>query len=166
MSDVGYERTSTGKPVLEAYDPFMSGLVQQPEADWPNIRSDGKRGCLARRADGHYCQKRPESGQTVCNVHGGSTPASKAAVAARFAALVDPAISTLADVMEHGVDDAHRVRAATAILDRAGYQPTTKVEIADAQSELLSLLLALDSPGTDLGEIEAESWDDDEPTEV
>lgn len=81
------------------------------------------------RTTGDQCANPPMMGQEVCRMHGGSAPQARKAAALRLLELADPAISALAEVVKDGEKGSDRVRAATAILDRAGLGPSSKVEL-------------------------------------
>lgn len=118
----------------------------------------GRRRCTANaKGSGTRCKNRPIPGGTVCRKHGGATPQAKAGARARLAAAVDPAIGTLLHMVtaEQGViwengepvaigpPDAVRVRAAEAILDRAGYPRRTEVDLTDSRERIVEQLRAL-----------------------
>ncbi|GAB3985676.1 hypothetical protein V1634_29750 [Plantactinospora veratri] len=86
--------------------------------------------CTAHNRKGRLCRMYAIPGGTVCLRHGGSAPQVRKAAALRLLALADPAITALAKVVrDTGTSDADRIRAATAILDRAGLGPSSKVEM-------------------------------------
>lgn len=75
------------------------------------------------------CRRWPVPGGGVCLSHGGSAAHARKAAALRLLELADPAIAALAKVVKDTPKDADRTRAATAILDRAGLGPSSKIEV-------------------------------------
>ncbi|MDH5134621.1 MULTISPECIES: hypothetical protein [unclassified Microbacterium] len=100
-----------------------------------------RRRCTAfARSTGERCGNRPIPGGTVCRFHGGGAPAVRRKAKLRLQELVDPAIATLGRVMVTATHDRDKLRAATSILDRAGYPAATRVDArvsVDEQRELL-----------------------------
>lgn len=65
----------------------------------------------------------------MCVTHGGSAPQAIKAAKLRLIALADPAINALAQVVrDKEASQADRIKAANAILDRAGLGPSSKIE--------------------------------------
>ena len=109
---------------------------------------EARRQCTARaRSTGERCGNRPIPGGTVCRFHGGGAPAVRRRARLRLAELVDPAISTLARVMVKAEKDSDKLRAAEAILDRAGHPRASRVEghvsVDDAREMLIQRILEL-----------------------
>lgn len=78
---------------------------------------------------GDPCRRWPIQGGGVCLTHGGSAKHARRAANRRLLELADPAITALAKVVrDTRTNDADRIRAATAILDRAGLAPNSKPE--------------------------------------
>lgn len=103
--------------------------------------------CTAHaRSTGERCGNRPIPGGTVCRFHGGGAPAVRRRARLRLAELVDPAIGTLARVMVKGARDQDKLRAAEAILDRAGFPRASRIEghvtLEESRELLLQQLLA------------------------
>lgn len=81
----------------------------------------------------------------MCQAHGGMAGHVRAAAQGRLERLVDPAISTLREMMLRGETHTVRLRAAESVLDRAGIkapeevtvdnQVTIRVEYADVVTE-------------------------------
>lgn len=109
----------------------------------PTIRytSAGARACSAHTTAGKPCEAPAMNGQRICAKHGGSAPQAKRAAQLRLAALADPAIETLAHIMEHGEEPRDRLSAANSILDRAGYGRSQHVTTEDARELLLQRLI-------------------------
>jgi hypothetical protein len=85
--------------------------------------------CRARSSrTGEPCQHFPIRGGTVCRVHGGSAPQVQKAARQRILDLVDPALSTLEQLLDSRREDV-RLGAVKDILDRAGYAAKQQVEI-------------------------------------
>lgn len=124
---------------------------------------DERRRCTAKsKSTGNRCGNYAIVGGNVCRMHGGSAPQVRIAARARLAALVDPAIDaltrTLAEENVIRTDDfgkphvlgpsfAERIRAAEAILDRAGYPKRTEVDLTDSHERILERLRALRDHG-------------------
>lgn len=111
--------------------------------DQPTIRYTpaGARACSAHTTAGEPCNAPAMNGQRVCRKHGGASPQAKRAAQLRLAALADPAIETLAHIMEHGEEPRDRLSAANSILDRAGYGRSQHVTTEDARELLLQRLI-------------------------
>ncbi len=125
--------------------------------------------CTAHaRSTGERCGNRPIPGGTVCRFHGGGAPAVRRRARLRLAELVDPAIGTLARVMVKGARDQDKLRAAEAILDRAGFPRASRVEgtisLEESKQLLVEKLLQLraGAPPAALEVLDAEVVDDDE----
>jgi hypothetical protein len=107
--------------------------------------------CTAKaKTTGDRCTRWAILGGFVCPMHGGANPVVKDAARARLLEIADPAIYALRMVVldltgewerAMGLEDAPRVahlmslapsiiRAATAVLDRAGFSPAMKLEVA------------------------------------
>lgn len=89
------------------------------------------------------CGKRAVAGAAVCGTHGGAAPQVKRSARQRLAAMVDPALEALADIVEGRVWDAtpaDRLRATKMILDRTGYPARTEVSLLDGVEEIESIL--------------------------
>lgn len=113
---------------------------------------DGAPRCTARaRSTGERCGNRPIPGGTVCRFHGGGAPAVRRRARLRLAELVDPAIGTLARVMVKGARDQDKLRAAEAILDRAGFPRASRIEghvsVEESREMLLQRILELRAEG-------------------
>lgn len=67
-------------------------------------------------------------GQTVCKMHGGKSPQALRSAAERLAALVDPALSALGELVKVAETDAVRLAAIKDVLDRAGFKPKERIE--------------------------------------
>ncbi|TWJ26154.1 hypothetical protein [Micromonospora endolithica] len=78
---------------------------------------------------GDPCRKAAVPGTGVCVSHGASAANVRKAAARRLLELVDPALSALGEIVRSTPKDSDRTRAATAILDRAGLGPSSKVEV-------------------------------------
>jgi hypothetical protein len=64
----------------------------------------------------------------VCRLHGGAAPQTQRAAKLRLLELVDPAIATLAkEMINPKARPIERVKAAEAVLDRAGYGKQVEV---------------------------------------
>ena len=92
---------------------------------------------------GKRCARAAILGGAVCRSHGGAAPQVIRSARARLAELALPAIETLNAEREDGDTSADRIRAAVAILDRAGFGVQVRMEIEDSRQLLLERLLAL-----------------------
>lgn len=110
--------------------------------------------CTARNKAGEPCGHIAAKGQRVCRLHGGSSPQALNKARIRLAALVDPAIATLAREMTQAEKSADKQRAANSILDRAGFGRVSKVETSDARELLIQKLIEIrDSSGVQQTEV-------------
>lgn len=79
--------------------------------------------CTAHsKRHGGQCGRPAILGGTVCYIHGGAAPQTKAAALRRILALVDPALEALSEALDDP-SAAIRVSAAKDLLDRAGLKP-------------------------------------------
>ena len=85
------------------------------------------------------CQRPAIPGGTVCTTHGGSAPAVKRAAQRRLLAMIDPAMDALLRAVEECDEWPTKVRAAIAVLDRAGFGPTTALRVEDGVEEYANL---------------------------
>lgn len=68
-------------------------------------------------------------GSTVCHKHGGAAPQVRNAARRRLLEAADPAAARLVELLD-AEDEAVQLRAATALLDRAGHGPSsTQVQV-------------------------------------
>lgn len=80
---------------------------------------DGRRRCTAHSSrTGKPCQRAPILGGTVCATHGGSAPQVKKAADERLAAMVDPAITRLNELMMQREFPTVAIAAVKDVLDR------------------------------------------------
>ena len=75
----------------------------------------------------------------MCVVHGGSAPAAKLAAQRRLISMIAPAMTALLRAVEECEEWPTKVRAAIAVLDRAGFGPTASLRVDDQASDLASL---------------------------
>lgn len=102
------------------------------------------RQCTAKSSQsGKRCRKSAIQGGTVCATHGGRAPQVKDRARLRLAALVDPAITTLAREMTGAQASNDRQRAANSILDRAGMSRGVPPEVELARALLIDRLVTL-----------------------
>jgi hypothetical protein len=80
--------------------------------------------CVAKRRDGKRCTQARVRGATVCKMHGGSAPQVRDKARQRLLEAADPAAARLVELLD-SEDESVRLRAACALLDRAGLGPTT-----------------------------------------
>lgn len=97
---------------------------------------------------GKPCGANPRAGALVCIKHGGNHPGQKKAAKQRLLELVDPALAVLHAVLTNPkTEDAVKVRASVAILDRTGFRPGLVVEVdpGDKWSKLLDAAVMRDN---------------------
>lgn len=80
----------------------------------------------------------------MCATHGGSAPQVKRAAAERIAALVDPALDALTELLSPLIRDDVRLGAIKDILDRAGHSPKQKKELEHKGKLQVELIYADD----------------------
>ena len=106
-----------------------------PDGVWDDEM--GQRRCTAKaKTTGNRCKRRPIAGGNVCAMHGGKAPQVQRAARLRLAELVDPAVVILGRAMAQSDTWAVRVRAAEAVLDRAGYPRRHEIDVDDAREHL------------------------------
>lgn len=125
----------------------MSNALTIPDIPWtpPTPRDkDGhleERQCIAHsKQTGERCKNTPIRGGRVCRMHGGGTPVARNAAKARLLAMCEPAFGVLQELMEtDGVEDSVKLKAAIAVLDRAGFTPKNQVTIKDKRESIDTL---------------------------
>jgi len=96
--------------------------------------------CSAQsKTTGEQCRNVPIAGGTVCVIHGGSAPAVKLAAQRRLLAMIDPAMDALLRAVEECDEWPTKVRAAIAVLDRAGFGPTTALRVEEGGNDYADL---------------------------
>lgn len=122
------------------------------------------RPCHAHNRQGKPCREPAMPGAVVCYYHGGAAPAVRRKAQLRLLELVDPAIATLArELTNNKARPIERVRAAEAILDRAGYGKQLSVDSEAARDMLVQRLLQMrDQARAEAEQIEGEVIDNDE----
>lgn len=89
-----------------------------------------KRQCRAKsKRSGKRCKRAPILGGGVCHFHGGSSPQAQRAASVRLAALVDPAITALGELVKGKRPPGVRLGAVKDILDRGGFGAPKQFEI-------------------------------------
>lgn len=88
--------------------------------------------CVAHNRQGSRCGRAPVPGTWVCAMHGGKSPQVVAKAKERLLFAADKAAKRLDDLLS---DPDHRIRlrAAEAILDRAGIPRRTEVSGPDGE---------------------------------
>jgi hypothetical protein len=76
--------------------------------------------CTATNRQGRRCGKSPILGGTVCRMHGGAAPQVQAAAEERLRALVHPAITRLAQLVDQTEFPSVAIAAVKDVLDRNG----------------------------------------------
>ena len=99
--------------------------------------------CRAHNRRGEQCGNQAILGGTVCRMHGGAAPRAEKNARLRLMALIDPAISVLAEEMEKADSSADRQRAANSILDRAGMTRGTPADTDVLRALIIDRLVAL-----------------------
>lgn len=94
--------------------------------------------CTATNRAGQRCKKAPIPGGAVCVMHGGGAPQVQQAAKLRLAALVDPAITRLGELLKQKKNDKVALGAVKDILDRAGHKPSAKVDPTDEGGLMIS----------------------------
>lgn len=74
------------------------------------------------------CGRSAIPGGVVCRYHGGAAPQVQRKAAERLAALVDPAIDALSDIVKNPLHP-DRLRASKDILDRTGHKSPEQIEV-------------------------------------
>lgn len=98
------------------------------QADASNIT------CLERRCKavssrtGEPCRRWAILGGRVCPTHGGSIKRVKQSAQQRLAEMVDPALTSLAELVESADSDGIKLAAIKDVLDRAGFKPKERIE--------------------------------------
>jgi hypothetical protein len=91
------------------------------------------RRCRAHSRGGKPCGLYPIRGGLVCHKHGGSAIQVKRAARQRLLEAADPAAARLAQLVD-SEDEAIALYASKALLDRAGYGPSsTQVQVDGGQ---------------------------------
>ena len=99
--------------------------------------------CTAKsKTTGKQCKNVPIVGGTVCVSHGGSIPAVKAAAQRKMISLIDPALAVLYRAMVECDEWPSRIRAAIAVLDRAGMGVASTLTIDTDKTDLSQLSMS------------------------
>lgn len=108
------------------------------------------RRCVATKSDGSPCGKSAIRGGTVCGPHGGFSPQVRNAAMMRLLAAAEPVAARLVDLATEverpgepcaacgrGMlrDEGIALKASTAVLDRAGLGPSSRLEVARGADE-------------------------------
>ena len=99
--------------------------------------------CHAKTRAGAPCGHHPMHGQRVCHMHGGKSPQAKAKAEERLRALEHPAISALADLINHADSDATRLSASRYLLELLGHKATVQVQ---SETEVTVRVIHEDQP--------------------
>lgn len=112
---------------MNTTDPMDTSL-ELTIATPPNLAGSPR--CQAQsKQSGKQCARAATPGHRVCRSHGSGSPQARRAAALRLSDLVLPAIATFARVLANpDAKSSDKIRAAEAILDRAGYPRTTRAE--------------------------------------
>lgn len=103
---------------------------------------DDSERCTAKSKQANRrCLRYSQPGQHVCYYHGGAVPAAKAKADRLLAVMADRAMEVLADEMDTATESRDRIRAAVAVLDRAGFGALRRIEITPGavEQEILRL---------------------------
>lgn len=133
--------------------------VTQPE---PGFRYSLQ--CVATsKQSGQRCKRSPIPGGTVCKIHGGGIKVVQKSARAFLAEQVQPSIARLATEREKAPKSADRIRAAVALLDRAGFGPRVTVEVDESRTLLIERLRDLRARGPEaLLALQAQAESDDD----
>jgi hypothetical protein len=102
-------------------------------ADPIHEATPSKHRCRATTRNGNRCGNPPVTGAVVCRMHGGAAPQVRDAARRRLLEAADPAAARLVELLD-SPDPAIQVRAAVALLDRAGHGPSsTQVQVDGGQ---------------------------------
>lgn len=104
--------------------------------------------CKGHRRDGKQCRKDSILGGTVCRMHGGAAPQVKTKAIERLAALVDPAILRLSQLLQ-AKNEHVALGAVKDVLDRGGHKPTERIEQLNYTPEDVEMLSVLDEKELD-----------------
>jgi hypothetical protein len=115
----------------------------EAQADGSDARPITRQCTAKSQQSGKRCRRHAIKGGTVCATHGGRAPQVKERARIRLAALVDPAITTLAREMTTAQASSDRQRAANSILDRAGLSRGVAPEVELARALLIERLVSL-----------------------
>ena len=127
-------------------DPTANGILCGRPRSANQIAEDQARGI---ENPWRWCRNRSgwktgHPGRGACKFHGGATPQSEQREARlRHVEMVGPALATLATVMtDRNASESARVRAAEAVLDRAGYPRRMDVSVEEGRASLLARIEA------------------------
>lgn len=101
-------------------------------SDLLEVETSSARRCKAKsKRSGNQCRAYAIAGGTVCRIHGGAAPQTRAAAKARILAAADSAAAKLIEFM-NSPDVPYPVRLAAArdLLDRADLTGKTTVEVS------------------------------------
>lgn len=124
------------------------------------------------------CKREAVPGSTLCGRHGGQYLSASDAeqisahTSARIMNATDKAFRVLEELLDEGRSEMVRLQAATALLDRAGIGPTSKVEIdlgtagTDAANYLRERLAEAAKSMAKVEQIEAHRVDEMTPVDV
>lgn len=91
--------------------------------------------CTAKsKRSGERCRREATPGARVCASHGSKAPQVQRSARERLAALADPAVAALAEVLKRALkvgDLNAATRAAVAVLDRTGHGTSSMVGTLD-----------------------------------
>lgn len=100
--------------------------MQAPDAS--NVTRLERRCRATSSRTGLPCRRWAIMGGTVCPTHGGSIKRVKLSAQQRLAEMVDPALTSLAQLVQRADSDGIRLAAIKDVLDRAGYKPKERIE--------------------------------------
>lgn len=125
--------------------------------------------CTARRKSGEPCRNHAIKGSNVCRMHGGAAPQVRRAAEVRLLMASDGAVAALVSILRDSkAEDAVKVRAATAILDRAGLGPKQEIDLSVRETQhyervLEGVLVDVDELDDDIEDAVVIDYDLDEP---
>lgn len=122
--------TTVARSATQQDSNIPQGWKPTPNAPIPVIR------CTAIKRDGTQCQKWSVRGVTVCTKHGAHLPSVQKAAAERVSTArlqlmgsTGDAFEVLESLMQPGVAEGIRLKAATEILDRAGLKAGMEIAV-------------------------------------
>jgi len=98
--------------------------------------------CTATKRDGERCGRWSIRGGTVCKVHGGQLPnvidhanAVVESARLRIYGMADDAAEVMNELIQPGIPDALRLKAAESILNRAGLKDSVDINVEVTHNE-------------------------------
>lgn len=110
---------------------LVRGPLKQRGGDAMEPSDPMERQCTATsKQSGQRCRRFAIPGGRVCVMHGGKAPQVQQAAKERLAALIDPAIDRLGQLVHQTDFPSTAYQAVRDVLDRNGFKPKEQVEEA------------------------------------